>query len=170
MAKGGFLAGMAAVIYSTWRRSQKQRLQAEENFRKAVRNETRKVAKDQAEYEAYVKSARVLEGNGRYDQRVYLGDADQFALESYAQYIELMQTKDTPFAVLLVFDEESEVGKVRVEGGQATLGHLYYADEDEFIELLEVHNPLAANAKLEKLVSGEFELWLDVGYPLKLEK
>ena len=170
MAKGGLWAFLGGLGAAMWREGTKQRRHLEENYRREVRKATSEHAEEQAEYDAYVTSLPKLKGNGRFDQEVDTTYGETFALDAVSTYLELMHEPGQHFTVVLEYQEGEEEGAIRVDGGQATLGHLYYKDEDGFIELLEVHNPLAANAKLEKLVSGEFELWLDVGYPLKLEK
>lgn len=164
------LALLGSFAAAAWKANRDKRAALEDNYRHEVRKATAEHAEEQAEYDAYVTSLPKLKGNGRFDQEVDTTYGETFALAAVSTYLELMHEPGQHFTVVLEYQEGEEEGAIRVDGGQATLGHLYYKDEDGFIELLEVHNPLAANAKLEKLVSGEFELWLDVGYPLKLEK
>lgn len=164
------LALLGSFAAAAWKANRDKRAALEDNYRHEVRKATAEHAEEQAEYDAYVTSLPKLKGNGRFDQEVDTSYGETFALDAVSTYLELMHEPGQHFTVVLEYQEGEEEGAIRVDGGQATLGHLYYKDEDGFIELLEVHNPLAANAKLEKLVSGEFELWLDVGYPLKLEK
>lgn len=164
------LALLGSFAAAAWKANRDKRAALEDNYRHEVRKATAEHAEEQAEYDAYVTSLPKLKGNGRFDQEVHTTYGETFALDAVSTYLELMHEPGQHFTVVLEYQEGEEEGAIRVDGGQATLGHLYYKDEDGFIELLEVHNPLAANAKLEKLVSGEFELWLDVGYPLKLEK
>ena len=164
------LALLGSFAAAAWQANRDKRAALEDNYRHEVRKATAEHAEEQAEYDAYVTSLPKLKGNGRFDQEVDTTYGETFALDAVSTYLELMHEPGQHFTVVLEYQEGEEEGAIRVDGGQATLGHLYYKDENGFIELLEVHNPLAANAKLEKLVSGEFELWLDVGYPLKLEK
>ena len=164
------LALLGSFAAAAWKANRDKRAALEDNYRHEVRKATAEHAEEQAEYDAYVTSLPKLKGNGRFDHEVDTTYGETFALDAVSTYLELMHEPGQHFTVVLEYQEGEEEGAIRVDGGQATLGHLYYKDEDGFIELLEVHNPLAANAKLEKLVSGEFELWLDVGYPLKLEK
>ena len=110
-----------------------------------------------------------LKGNGRFDQEVDTTYGDVFALDAYSQYLELMHEPGQHFTVFLELQEGEEEGSIRVDGGQATLGHIPYEDEGYLMEFLEdLGGDVACDAKLAKLVHGGYDLHLDIARPPKL--
>ncbi|MDA9796907.1 hypothetical protein N9C09_02700 [Aquiluna sp.] len=69
------------------------------------------------------------------------------------------------FTVVLEYQEGAE-GSVRVDGGQATLGHIPFEDEEYLVEFLEeLSGDVACDAKLTNLVHGGYDLYLDILRP-----
>ncbi|MBL6592706.1 MAG: hypothetical protein ISP16_01335 [Candidatus Aquiluna sp.] len=166
MAKGGFWAFLGGLGAAMWREGTKQRRQLEENYRREVRKATSEHAEEQAEYDAYVTSLPKLKGNGRFDQEVDTTYGDVFALDAYNQYLELMHEPGQHFTVFLELQEGEEEGSIRVDGGQATLGHIPYEDEGYLMEFLEeLGGDVTCDAKLAKLVHGGYDLHLDIARP-----
>ena len=169
MAKGGFWAFLGGLGAAMWREGTKQRRQLEESYRREVRKATSEHAEEQAEYDAYVTSLPKLKGNGRFDQEVDTTYGDVFALDAYNQYLELMHEPGQHFTVFLELQEGEEEGSIRVDGGQATLGHIPYEDEGYLMEFLEeLGGDVTCDAKLTKLVHGGYDLHLDIARPPKL--
>ena len=169
MAKGGFWAFLGGLGAAMWREGTKQRRQLEENYLREVRKATSEHAEEQAEYDAYVTSLPKLKGNGRFDQEVETTYGDVFALDAYNQYLELMHEPGQHFTVFLELQEGEEEGSIRVDGGQATLGHIPYEDEGYLMEFLEeLGGDVTCDAKLAKLVHGGYDLHLDIARPPKL--
>ena len=70
------------------------------------------------------------------------------------------------FTVLLEYQPGEDQGSVRVEGGQATLGHIPYDQEGYLCDFLdELGNEVTCNAQLTKLVHGGYDLYLDISLP-----
>ena len=166
MANGGFWAFLGGLGAAMWREGTKQRRHLEENYRREVRKATSEHAEEQAEYDAYVTSLPKLKGNGRFDQEVDTTYGDVFALDAYSQYLELMHEPGQHFTVVLELQEGEEEGSIRVDGGQATLGHIPYEDEGYLMEFLEdFGGDVTCDAKLTKLVHGGYDLHLDIARP-----
>jgi hypothetical protein len=95
---------------------------------------------------------------------------DVFALDAYSQYLELMHEPGQHFTVFLELQEGEEEGSIRVDGGQATLGHIPYEDEGYLMEFLEEHGgDVTCDAKLTKLVHGGYDLFLDIQRPVEVQ-
>jgi len=91
---------------------------------------------------------------------------DVFALDAYSQYLELMHGPGQHFTVFLELQEGEEECSIRVDGGQATLGHIPYEDEGYLMEFLEeLGGDVACDSKLTKLVHGGHDLHLDIARP-----
>ena len=111
-----------------------------------------------------------LKGNGRFDQEVDTTSGNIEALDAYSTYLELMHEPGQPFTVVLEYQEGEEEGAVRVDGGQATLGHIPFEDEKYLAEFLEeLGGDVACDAKLTKLVHGSYDLFLDIKRPVDAE-
>ena len=143
-----------------------RRAALEDNYRHELRKATAEHAEEQAEYDAYVTSLPKLKGNGRFDQEVDTTYGDMFALDACGTYLELMHEPGQHFTVVLEYQESEEEGAVRVDGGQATLGHIPFEDEEYLVEFLEeLSGDVACDAKLTKLVLGGYDLYLDILRP-----
>ncbi|MDA8796460.1 hypothetical protein N9N06_03230 [Aquiluna sp.] len=164
------LALLGSFAAAAWKASRDKRAALEDNYRHEVRKATAEHAEEQAEYDAYVTSLPKLKGNGRFDQEVDTTYGDIFALDAYSTYLELMHEPGQHFTVVLEYQEGEEEGSIRVDGGQATLGHIPYEDEEYLVEFLEeLSGDVACNAKLTKLVHGSFDLFLDIKRPVDVQ-
>ena len=169
MAKGGFLAFLGGLAAAAWKANNQRRQELEENYRRELKKAEAEQAEEQAEYEAYILSLPALQGNGRFTQEVDTTYGEMFALDSYSQYLELMHEPGQHFTVLLEYQPGEDEGSIRVEGGQATLGHIPYEQEDYLCDLLEeLDSDVTCNAQLTKLVHCGYDLYLDIARPAKL--
>ena len=160
------LALIGIFAAATWKANRDRRAALEDNYRHEVRKATAEHAEEQAEYDAYVTSLPKLKGNGRFDQEVDTTYGDMFALDACGTYLELMHEPGQHFTVVLEYQESEEEGAVRVDGGQATLGHIPFEDEEYLVEFLEeLSGDVACYAKLTKLVHGGYDLYLDILRP-----
>ena len=160
------LALIGSFAAAAWKASRDRRAALEDNYRHEVRKATAEHAEEQAEYDAYVTSLPKLKGNGRFDQEVDTTYGDMFALDACGTYLELMHEPGQHFTVVLEYQESEEEGAVRVDGGQATLGHIPFEDEEYLVEFLEeLSGDVACDAKLTKLVHGGYDLCLDILRP-----
>ena len=108
-----------------------------------------------------------LKGNGRFDQEVDTTYGDIFALDAYSTYLELMHEPGQHFTVVLEYQEGQAEGSVRVDGGQATLGHISYDNEEYLAEFLEeLGGDVTCDARLTKLVHGGYDLFVDLARPI----
>lgn len=164
------LALLGSFAAADWKASRDKRAALEDNYRHEVRKATAEHAEEQSEYDAYVTSLPKLKGNGRFDQEVDTTYGDIFALDAYSTYLELMHEPGQHFTVVLEYQEGEEEGSIRVDGGQATLGHIPYEDEEYLVEFLEeLSGDVACNAKLTKLVHGGYDLFLDIQRPVEVQ-
>jgi hypothetical protein len=75
------------------------------------------------------------------------------------------------FTEVLEYQPREEEGSVLVAGGDATLGHTPYDQEDYLCDFLEeLGSEVTCNAQLTKLVSGGCDLYLDIAQPLRVVK
>ena len=162
------LALLGSFAAAAWRANQQKRKVLEDNYRSEVRKAQSEMAEELAEYDAYVNSLPALVGNGRFDQEVDTTYGDVFALDSYSQYLELMHTPDQPFQVILCYQEGEEEGEIMVEAGQATVGHIPLDQEEEYAVFLEeLDSEVRCDARLTKLASGGYDLYLNIARPLR---
>ena len=160
------LALLGSFAAAAWKANRDKRAALEDKYRHEVRKATAEHAEEQAEYDAYVTSLPKLKGNGRFDQEVDTTYGDMFALDAYSTYLELMHEPGQHFTVVLEYQGGAAEGSVRVDGGQATLGHIPYEDEEYLVEFLkELSGDVACDAKLTKLVHGGCDLYLDILIP-----
>ena len=164
------LALIGSFAAAAWKANRDKRAALEDNYRHEVRKATAEHAEEQAEYDAYVTSLPKLKGNGRFDQEVDTTNGDMFALDAYSTYLELMHEPGQHFTVVLEYQEGEEEGSIHVDGGQATLGHIPFEDEEYLVEFLEeLSGDVACNAKLTKLVHGGYDLFLDIQRPVEVQ-
>ena len=164
------LALFGSFAAAAWKANRDKRAALEDNYRHEVRKATAEHAEEQSEYDAYVTSLPKLKGNGRFDQEVDTTYGDIFALDAYSTYLELMHEPGQHFTVVLEYQEGKAEGSVRVDGGQATLGHIPFEDEEYLAEFLEeLGGDVACNAKLTKLVHGGYDLFLDIQRPVEVQ-
>ena len=169
MAKGGFLAFLGGLAAAAIKANSQRRRELEENYRRELKKAESDLAEEQAEYEQYVLSLPALRGNGRFTQEVDTTYGEMFALDSYSQYLESMHERGQHFTVLLEYQPGEDEGSIRVEGGEATLGHIPLDQEDYLCDFLEeLGNEVTCNAQLTKLVHGGYDLYLDIARPPKL--
>ena len=169
MAKGGFLAFLGGLAAAAIKANSQRRRELEENYRRELKKAESELAEEQAEYEQYVLSLPALRGNGRFTQEVDTTYGEMFALDSYSQYLEIMHEPGQHFTVLLEYQPGEDAGSIRVEGGEATLGHIPLDQEDYLCDFLEeLGNEVTCNAQLTKLVHGGYDLYLDIARPPKL--
>ena len=169
MAKGGFLAFLGGLAAAAIKANSQRRRELEENYRRELKKAESELAEEQAEYEQYVLSLPALRGNGRFTQEVDTTYGEMFALDSYSQYLEIMHEPGQHFTVLLEYQPGEDEGSIRVEGGEATLGHIPLDQEDYLCDFLEeLGNEVTCNAQLTKLVHGGYDLYLDIARPPKL--
>ena len=160
------LALFGSFAAAVWKANRDKRAALEDNYRHEVRKATAEHAKEQAEYDAYITSLPKLKGNGRFDQEVDTTHGDMFALDAYSTYLELMHEPGQHFTVVLEYQEGDEEGSIRVDGGQATLGHIPFEDEEYLAEFLEeLGGDVTCDARLTKLVHGGYDLYLDILRP-----
>ena len=160
------LALIGSFAAAAWKANRDKRAALEDNYRYEVRKAAAEYAEEQAEYDAYVTSLPKLKGNGRFDQEVDTTSGNIEALDAYSTYLELMHEPGQPFTVVLEYQEGEEEGTVRVDGGQANLGHIPFEDEEYLAEFLEeLGGDVACDAKLTKLVHGGYDLYLDILRP-----
>ena len=160
------LALLGSFAAAVWKANRDKRAALEDNYRHEVRKATAEHAEEQAEYDAYVTSLPKLKGNGRFDQEVDTTYGDIFALDAYSTYLELMHEPGQHFTVVLEYQEGDAEGSVRVDGGQATLGHISYDNEEYLAEFLEeLGGDVTCDARLTKLVHGGYDLYLDILRP-----
>jgi len=160
------LALLGSFAAAAWKANRDKRAALQDNYRHEVRKATAEHAEEQSEYDAYVTSLPKLKGNGRFDQEVDTTYGDMFALDACGTYLELMHEPGQHFTVVLEYQESEEEGAVRVDGGQATLGHIPFEDEEYLVEFLEeLSGDVACYAKLTKLVHGGYDLYLDILRP-----
>ena len=160
------LALLGSFAAAAWKANRDKRAALQDNYRHEVRKATAEHAEEQSEYDAYVTSLPKLKGNGRFDQEVDTTNGDMFALDAYSTYLELMHEPGQHFTVVLEYQEGEEGGAVRVDGGQATLGHITFEDEEYLVEFLEeLGGDVACDAKLTKLAHGGYDLYLDTLKP-----
>jgi hypothetical protein len=160
------LALLGSFAAAVWKANRDKRAALEDNYRHEVRKATAEHAEEQAEYDAYVTSLPKLKGNGRFDQEVDTTYGDMEALDAYSTYLELMHEPGQHFTVVLEYQVGEAEGSVRVDGGQATLGHIPYDDEEYLCEFLEeLSGDVACDAKLTKMVHGGYDLYLDILRP-----
>jgi len=160
------LALLGSFAAAAWKANRDKRAALQDNYRHEVRKATAEHAEEQSEYDAYVTSLPKLKGNGRFDQEVDTTYGDIFALDAYSTYLELMHEPGQHFTVVLEHQEGEEEGSIRIDGGQATLGHIPYRDEEYLVEFLEeLSGDVACDAKLTKLVHGGYDLYLDILRP-----
>ena len=166
MAKGGFLAFLGGLAAAAWKANNQRRQELEENYRRELKKAESEHAEEQAEYEQYILSLPALQGNGRFTQEVDTTYGEMFALDSYSTYLEVMHEPGQHFTVLLEYQPGEDQGSVRVEGGQATLGHIPYDQEGYLCDFLdELGHEVTCNAQLTKLVHGGYDLYLDISLP-----
>lgn len=169
MAKGGFLAFLGGLAAAAIKANSQRRRELEENYRRELKKAESELAEEQAEYEQYVLSLPALRGNGRFTQEVDTTYGEMFALDSYSQYLEIMHEPGQHFTVLLEYQPGEDEGSIRVEGGEATLGHIPLDQEDYLCDFLEeLGNEVTCSAQLTKLVHGGYDLYLDIARPPKL--
>ena len=160
------LALLGSFAAAAWKANRDKRAALEDKYRHEVRKATAEHAEEQAEYDAYVTSLPKLKGNGRFDQEVDTTNGDMFALDAYSTYLELMHEPGQHFTVVLEYQEGEAEGSVRVDGGQATLGHISYDNEEYLAEFLEeLGGDVTCDARLTKLVHGGYDLYLDILRP-----
>ena len=160
------LALLGSFAAAAWKANRDKRAALEDKYRHEVRKATAEHAEEQSEYDAYVTSLPKLKGNGRFDQEVDTTYGDMFALDAYSTYLELMHEPGQHFTVVLEYQGGAAEGSVRVDGGQATLGHIPYEDEEYLVEFLkELSGDVACDARLTKLVDGGYDLYLDILRP-----
>ena len=170
MAKGGFLAFLGGLAAAAWKANNQRRRELEQNYRRELKRAQREYAEEQAEHDKYVLSLPRLEGDGRFLQEVDTTYGDDFALDSYSTYLEVMHEPGQHFTVVLEYQPGEEEGSVLVAGGGATLGHIPYDQEDYLCDFLEeLDGEVTCNAQLTKLVSGGYDLYLDIAIPVRLE-
>ena len=169
MAKVGFLAFLGGLAAAAIKANSQRRRELEENYRRELKKAESELAEEQAEYEQYVLSLPALRGNGRFTQEVDTTYGEMFALDSYSQYLEIMHEPGQHFRVLLEYQPGEDEGSIRVEGGEATLGHIPLDQEDHLCDFLEeLGNEVTCSAQLTKLVHGGYDLYLDIARPPKL--
>jgi hypothetical protein len=166
MAKGRFLAFLGGLAAAAIKANSQRRRELEENYRRELKKAESELAEEQAAYEQYILSLPALRGNGRFTQEVDTTYGEMFALDSYSQYLELMHEPGQHFTVLLEYQPGEGEGSIRVEGGEATLGHIPLDQEDYLCDFLEeLGNEVTCNAQLTKLVHGGYDLYLDIARP-----
>lgn len=171
MARTGFLATLAAVLFGAWQGAKRERVKAEEQYRRAVAAELQNHAAEQASFEAMMARVPALRGDGKFAQAVDLEFADRFALDAFTQYLDLTQDNGaTIWATISFFgDYEDEPGqRLEVMVSEAELGYIPAGDEAKYFALLEREGMVKCVAKLAK-TNGLFELHLDIAHPPRLK-
>lgn len=172
MAKQGFFTGLFVLLIGAIvgaAEQGKKVASAKEHYMRVYRAESEKLAEEQAEYEALVRSLPFLQGDGKFRVPVNLDDADVFALDAFTFH--LGQTKQKNAAVSVVLDylgvDAPKGKKVGVEISQADMGYLLSTYEDEIaLFLSELDGSASCSGRLREH-RGDFDLWLDIAFPLK---
>lgn len=172
-AGGGFLAALGGFILAAIAANRRQRKQAEDNYRKAMDQELREHAAEQAEFEAMMAKIPALMGDEKFIQSVDLSAADHFALDAFTQYQELTQDKDVVVWATISFfgDLDDEPGeRIEVMISEAEMGFIPSHDEQRYFQVLEdAGGLLKCSAKLRRN-GDDYRLNLDIALPAKILK
>ena len=162
---GAFVSLMLGQLaFAAYRNYKDRRTELEGDYRTALRDSQQQHAGDQADYEKYMRSLPNLVGDGSYTLVADTSTGDRFALESFTQYLDIMQKGEPGVAALLTIDLMGDPDFINIELSQAHVGTLLVAEQLLLAEAIrQAGGAVTCDAKLVRLkYSDSYQLLLDV--------
>jgi hypothetical protein len=176
MAKRSFGSLIAALVgqlgFATYRGYKEKKQAAEGEYRTAFRAAQQEKATEQADYAAYVAKLPKLIGDGSFGLVADTATGDQFALESFTQYLDIMHEGEQVLTAILITELGNSPAFIAVELSQAHVGLLTPKDSVPILAAISnTSGKVSCNAKLRRLNYGDtYQLLLDVKLPVELER
>jgi hypothetical protein len=113
-----------------------------------------------------------LVGDGSYTLVADTSTGDRFALESFTQYLDIMQKGEPGVAALLKIDVFENPDAVEVELSGAHVGILSVTEQQDLAEAIRLAGgAVTCDAQLTRLKSRDtYQLLLDVKLPIEIEE
>jgi hypothetical protein len=170
---GAFVSLMLGQLaFAAYRNYKDKRTELEGDYRTALRDSQQQHAGEQADYEKYMRSLPNLVGDGSYTLVADTSTGDRFALESFTQYLDIMQKGEPGVAALLKIDVFENPDAVEVELSGAHVAILSVADQQDLAEAIRLAGgAVTCDARLTRLKYGDtYQLLLDVKLPIEIEE
>jgi len=167
-----FAAAAGYLAFAAYRGYKEKKQTLEGEYRTAFRSAQKEHAGAQAEYEAYVASLPKVLGDETFGLVGDTTTGDRFALESFTQYLDLMQDKEQVLTAVLTAESSAECSFVTVELSQAHVGIVTPQDSVALLAAMaNTQGRATCTAKLRRLKSRDtYQLLLDVKLPIEIEE
>lgn len=166
-----FAAAVGYLAFKAYRGYKEKKQTAEGHYRTALRSAQQEHAVEQAEYGAYVASLPTVLGDGTFGLVADTTTGDRFALEAFAQYLDVMHEKEQVLTAVLIAETSIESPFVTVELSQAHVGIVSARDSETLLAAMaNTEGKVSCSAKLRRLNYGDtYQLLLDVKLPIEIE-
>ena len=162
---GAFVSLMLGQLaFAAYRNYKDKRTELEGDYRTALRDSQQQHAGEQADYEKYMRSLPNLVGDGSYTLVADTSTGDRFALESFTQYLDIIQKGEPGVAALLTIDLLGTPETINIELSQAHVGTLLVAEQQLLAEAIrQAGGAVTCDARIARLKYGDtYQLLLDV--------